>query len=386
MDIRFTKVKVDQQGLSSRHGVERREVGREESLTITGLGRGNTNNHLVFAAQHEFHTRTDGSKHLRITGSGRGAYERRVLALRVPQGTDETEVFEFDHILRRTDLVIEQLTEDDQNHRNKEADNQIGRSRFLLCLRIHDSRRTGFIHDAVIRRIGSLLNLGLGTFLQEEGIVVIIDAVVTLDSHHFQFFLRQLLNRVLHFLVTVRKVGFLDLQRSAHRSHHFFDSGLDILDILGIFRVVHVLLRQLAALDAQVVELLYKAHQDRLVHAHGRRSDHGAFLDIIVDILDQVVEIGLAQAELHRLLVISGHLSHKLTGIRGDVHELVLLTEIGHSAFAHLQGRLQVLQLLVDEADGVLGYFVLLLEVLQQVNLCQLINELAVALRRLADE
>ena len=47
-------------------GIERCHVGTQESLTVTRLGRGDADDHLVFAPQDELYTRSYGSHHLRI--------------------------------------------------------------------------------------------------------------------------------------------------------------------------------------------------------------------------------------------------------------------------------------------------------------------------------
>ena len=193
MDIRFTKVKVDQQHLTSGHTVQGSEVRRQEGLTVTGLRGGNADDHLVLTPKHELNTCTDSTEHLRVTGTRRSTYQRRVLVLRVTQSSDKTEGFQFHYIFRRADLVIEQLAEDNQYKRNQETDNQIGRSRLGLRLGVHDSRCTRLIHDRVIRRVRRFLDLGFRTFLQEKSVVVIVDAVVTLDTYHLQLFLRQFL-------------------------------------------------------------------------------------------------------------------------------------------------------------------------------------------------
>ena len=61
VDIRFTEVKVDQQGLLTGHRIQRSQVGRKEGLTITGLGGGHTDDHFLLALEYKLYTRTDST-------------------------------------------------------------------------------------------------------------------------------------------------------------------------------------------------------------------------------------------------------------------------------------------------------------------------------------
>ena len=274
----------------------------------------------------------------------------RVLRLCVANGSNQTEWTNLLHILCRTHFIIEQLTRYNQYQRNKNTQQQRGSVVITLGLRIDRTQRTRFIQNGVIRRVTCFLNLRFRTLLQEERVVVIIDTIITLNSNHLQLFRRQFLYFALHFGVTVVQVFLLYLQGRAHRLHNLVNHGLDVLDILGIFSIINVLLRQFATLNTQVIQLLHKGYQCRIVQAKRRRSYHCAAFHIRLQVLGEIIEIRLAQTHRHHLLVVGRNLTHQLTGVGTDIHEFILLSKVSHRAFGNLQRLLKRLQLFVDEA------------------------------------
>ena len=383
MQVRLTDIQIDQDRLLTRHRIQRCQVRTQEGLTITGLGRSNRDHQLIFTLHHKLHTCTDRAKHLTIGRLGSSTNQCRVLVSGVTNRSDQVEHTQLEQVLRRTDLVVEQLAEHDQHQRDDESNDQVRGHRLLLGSRIHDSRRTRFVHDLVVRRVAGFLDLGLGTLLQEEGVVVVINIILTLYTYHLQLLGGQGHDLTLHLGCMLQDVVLLYIQLRAHGTHHLRDSLLDIIHVLGVLGVVHVSLRQLATLYTQVVELLYQRGQHRLVQAHGRRSDHRTALDIGLQILGQVVEIGLFETQRLHLLVVALSFAEQLARIGRYVHKLVRLTEIGHRTTAHIQRVLYHTQLAVDEANRVLCHLVLFLQGLLQIGLHQLVDKLAVSLRSL---
>ena len=119
----------------------------------------------------------------------------------------------------------------------------------------------------------------------------------------------------------------------------------------------------------QVIQLSHQLHQHRLIQTQSRRSDHGTLIYLLIQIIRQIIQISLFQAQRHFLLIILTRFSHQTTCIRTHVHKLILLTEIRHSAFALNQTFLQHLQLLIDKSDGLLCHHILALYVLQEINI-----------------
>ena len=72
--------------------------------------------------------------------------------------------------------------------------------------------------------------------------------------------------------------------------------------------------------------------------------------------------------------------------MRTDIHKIIGITELCQSIFAPLQRTLQGIQLLVDKSNGLIGNLVLFLQILSQIDFCQLIDKVAVTLRCLTSE
>ena len=265
------------------------------------------------------------------------SHECRVLGLSMAHGTDKAERRNLLDVLSCTHFVIEQLGRYDEHERND--DTEQGRCGVVIAFGLGvDGRDSAcLIEDGVIRCVGRFLNLSLSTFLEEEGVVVIVDAVVTLDSYHLQLFGRQFLDFFLDFGIAFVKVFLLYLERSAHGLYNLVDHGFDVLDVFGELSVVHVLLRQFATLDTQVVELLNKRDKRRIVESERGRSNHCPTLEVGLEVIGEVVEVRLAQSHGHHLLVVGGNLRHELAGIGADIDKLILLSEIGHGSFGLLK-------------------------------------------------
>ncbi len=252
-------------------------------------------------------------------------------------GTDEVEPVQFEQVFRRADLIVQQLGEDNQYQRNDESHSEVRSHGLLLRRSIHDSGCTRFVHDLVVRCVGCLLDLSLGTLLEEEGIVVVVDVKLTLDTHHLQLFGRQGADLAVDLCHVLKDIILLYIQLRAHGAHNLIDGLLDIIHIFAVLGVVHVLLGYFATLYTEVIELLYQGGEHRFVQSHSRRSNHRTAFYIGLQILGEIVKIGLFEPEsLHLLVKIFGF-GEQLPCIRGHIHELVLLTEIGHCPAADIQ-------------------------------------------------
>ncbi len=302
------------------------------------------------------------------------------------QRTNQAEQVQLLHISRRTQLVVEQLAQYNQDKRHQKTDSQIGHHRLALCLRIDNSCRTSLIQHRIIGSVACLLDLCLGSFLQEESVVVVINTIITLNSYHLQLLSRQILDIFLHIRIPSLQITLLYLQRGSHAANHLIDSGFHVLNVLGIFGIIDILLAQLAPLNAEVVELLHQRQQHRLIQPQRCRCDDGTAFDIGFQIVSQVVKISLPQTQRHILLVILRDATHQLAGIRTDINKFIFLSKIGHGALAYLQRILQMGKLLVDKTNRVVCHLVLFLQIFKQIDLRQLIDKLTVPLWSLARE
>ena len=100
----------------------------------------------------------------------------------------------------------------------------------------------------IIRHVACFLNLGFRTFLEEEGVVVVVDTVIAFDSYHLEFFLGKSLNGMFHVTTTLSEVFFLNHDRCSHRANDLTYSAFDVVDVVGIFLIIHIFLREFTSL------------------------------------------------------------------------------------------------------------------------------------------
>ena len=81
-------------------------------------------------------------------------------------------------------------------------------------------------------------------------------------------------------------------------------------------------------------------------------------------------------------MVVLVDLGHQSTRVGRDIHELILLTEVGHRALALAKTDLQHAQLLIDKLNGLICHHVLALHAVQEVDIREFVDEVTVALRR----
>ena len=134
-----------------------------------------------------------------------------VLRFYTTQGTNKFEVTKFFCLFRVAHLIVEQFRKNQNNQRNYQSDSHICYHVLAFLLAIHGAGSTRTIHDFTIRSVARFLNLSFGSFLKEESIVIVINAIVALNSNHLQFLLRQCLNITLHLTKTISQILLLNL-------------------------------------------------------------------------------------------------------------------------------------------------------------------------------